>query len=103
MPRVREVIAHILHHTNAEAAESDPSQAPGVAGRAQLVRTTVGGFEADTRDLAIDALLQEITDAMPALPEAASFQRAITNMLGEPRPQLAIQGWVGKNQERRGG
>ena len=103
MPIVKELVAHILGHTNAEAATSDESQVPGVPGRAQLVRAAVGGLAADLRDLTVDAVLQEIAVAAPALPEAASFQRAITNMLGQPRPQLAIQTWVGKNQEQRGG
>ena len=103
MTVVKELVSHILFHVNAEAADSDPSQAPGVPGRAQLVRAAVGGLAADLRDLTVDEVLQEIALAAPALPEAASFQTAIMNMLGQPRPQLAIQTWVGKNREKRGG
>ena len=103
MPVVSEVIRHILHHTDAEAATSDPSQAPGVQGRAQLVRAAVEGLAADLRDLPIDEVLQEITLAAPALPDVASFQKALTNMMGEARPQLAIQAWVGKKREKLDG
>ena len=103
MPLVREVIRHILHHVDAEAATSDPSQAPGVQGRAQLVRAAVAGLTADLRDLPVDAVLQEIALAVPVLPEAASFQTAITNMMGEARPQLEIQAWVGTKREQIGG
>ncbi|KKN05891.1 hypothetical protein LCGC14_1082850 [marine sediment metagenome] len=101
MPVVKELVDHILHHTDAEDAERDPSQAPGVAGRAQLVRAAVAGLVDDARDLPVDAILQEVSAAAPALPEAASFGRALTNMVGEPRPQLRIQTWVGKNDEGR--
>ena len=103
MPVVKELVAHILYHVNAEASDSDPSQAPGVQGRAQLVRVAVAGLVNDARDLPIDKVLQEIALATPAIPDTASFQKALTNMMGEARPQLAIQAWVGEKQEQRGG
>ena len=105
MPRVRAIIGHILHHVNAEAADSDASQVAGVAGRAQLVRDAVRGLAADNRDLMLRDILQAIRDALPSRAERASFHRALVNMRDEggTRPQLAIQTWVGKAQERRGG
>ena len=103
MPVVKELVTHILHHVNAEAATSDSSQAPGVQGRAQLVRAAVADLVDDSRDLSADVVLQEIVLAAPTLPDAASFQKALTNMMGAPRPQLAIQAWVGTKREQRGG
>ena len=101
--KVQSLIAHILHHVNAEAADSDPSQVAGVAGRAQLVRSAVQGLRADPRDLAIRDSLQVIYDAIPDRAGRSSFRRAIENMRaeGETRPQLAIQTWVGKARETR--
>ena len=103
MPLVKELVAHILHHVNAEAATSDHSQAPGVQGRAQLVHVAVAGLVNDARDVPVGDTLQEIALAAPALPDTASFQTALTNMLDDPRPQLAIQAWVGTKQEQIGG
>jgi len=38
MATEQEEVAHILFHVDAEAATTDPSQTPGVVGRAQRVR-----------------------------------------------------------------
>lgn len=105
MPVVHRVIRHILHHTDAEAADSDVSQVAGVAGRAQLVRNAVQGLVADNRDITLRDLLQAIFDAIPSDLDRQSFRNAIANMRasGTTRPQLAIQAWVGKGQESRGG
>jgi hypothetical protein len=101
--KVRDLVEHILHHTNAEAAESDSSQVPGVAARAQYVRDTVRGFETDKRELSIDVALKEISDATSLSALQVSFKKSIANLLdaGETRPQLAIQAWVGKNRKSR--
>ena len=103
MAITKEVIRHILHHVNAEAADSDSSQAPGVAARAQYVRDAVRNLTADTKDNPRDTILQRISDDALSDAKQAPFRRAIVNTLGDSRPQLAIQAWVGKNQERRGG
>lgn len=105
MPLVKEAIAHILHHTNAEAAGSDASQVTGVARRAQLVRDAVQSFTADNRDLTLRDLLLAIYNAIPGRVDRDSFRRALVNMRDErePRPRLAIQVWVGKTRERRSG
>ena len=100
---VKGVIAHILHHVDAEAGDSDPSQKPGVQGRVQLVRAALQGLEADNRSMQLGDIVQEISDAIPNQAGRASFRRAIVNMQDDHRPQLAIQAWVGKNQEQRGG
>jgi hypothetical protein len=101
MPRVREVIAHILHHTNAEAAERDASQVAGVAQRAQLVRDAVQSFAVDNRDMTLSDLLLAIYNAIPSGADRDSFRRALTNIRAESgtRPQLAIQEWVGRRIE----
>lgn len=103
--QVRDLVGHILHHVNAEAAESDPSQVAGVAARAQYVRDTVAGFETDARDLSLDTILAAISSAASLSALQVSFKNSIANMRaeGETRPQLAIQAWVGKNRESRGG
>ena len=101
--KVQALVAHILHHVNAEAADSDPSQVAGVADRAQLVRSAVQGLRTDPRDLAIRDSLQVIYDAIPDRAGQSSFRNVLVNMRasGETRPQLAIQTWVGKNRETR--
>ena len=103
MPRVSDLITHILHHVNAEDSTRDPSQRTGVAARAQLVRDAVQGFRNDTRDISIRDILQAIYDAIPTRAGRVSFRRAIENMRskGGTRPQLAIQTWVGKARETR--
>jgi hypothetical protein len=100
---VKDLVKHILHHVDAEDAERDPSQVEGVAARAQYVRDTVDGFKTDARDVAVDKALGEFSTAASLSAVQASFKNSITNMLGEPRPQLAIQTWVGKAREQRGG
>ncbi len=103
--KVKDLVAHILHHVDAEAAESDLSQVAGVAGRAQYVRDTVAGFKTDTRELTKDAILVELSGAASLSALQVSFQKAMTNTRADDgiRPQLSIQAWVGKAQERRGG
>ena len=103
MPVVKEVVAHILHHVNAEAANRDPSQAEGVAERAQYVRDAVRNLTADSKDSSLDTILQAISGDALGGAKRAPFRRAITNMAGDSRPQLAIQEWVGRGQEARGG
>ena len=105
MPVVRQVIRHILEHVDAEAADSDASQVDGVDRRAQLVRDAVRGLVADDRDITLRNLLQAIYDAIPSRTGRDSFRRAMVNMrnAGTTRPQLAIQAWVGKAKESRGG
>lgn len=102
---VQDLMKHILHHVDAEAAESDSSQVAGVAGRAQYVRNTVAGFKADTRNLPLDVILEALSNAASLSASQAAFKRSVANMRaeGETRPQLAIQAWVGKNREMRGG
>ncbi len=103
--KVQDLVTHILRHVDAEDAESDPSQVAGVAARAQYVRDTVASFRADTRELSKDAILAELSDAASLSVLQVSFQNSVANMRdeGETRPQLAVQTWVGKNRERRGG
>ncbi len=103
MPVTKEVIAHILRHVNAEAADRDPSQAEGVAERAQYVRDAVRNLTDDTKDNPLDTILQAISGDAPGGSKRTSFRRAVTNMAGDSRPQLAIQAWVGKGEEQRGG
>lgn len=102
MPAAHQVIAHILHHVNAEAADSDPSQVAGVAERAQYVRDAVRSLATDTKDRPRDTILQAISDDALSNVKQASFRRSVVNMKGDDgvRPQLAIQTWVGKGLER---
>ncbi len=104
MPVVKDLVAHILRHVNAEAAESDPSQVAGVDKRAQYVRDALRGFALDQRELPLDTALQFVAGGAPTSPEQDSFKRVLGNIRDEVmRPQSAIQTWVGKNQERPGG
>ena len=99
MAEVSRVITHILHHVDAEAATSDPSQVAGVAKRAQMVRDAVESLKTDSRDLTLADLLIAIGDLVPGGSDKASLRRTLDNI--EQRPQLAIQAWVGKNVETR--
>ena len=101
MPVIKDTIEHILHHVDAEAATSDESQAPGVQGRATLVRQSVDALKTDNRNIPINDILLEIHNLAPSHSDRSSFRRAITNMrtYNIRTPQLAIQGWVGKNKE----
>ncbi len=100
--KVQDFVEHVLHHVNAEAAESDPSQVAGVPARAQYVRDTVSGFKTDTRELSKDAILVELSDAASLSALQVSFQKVVTNTRADDgiRPQLSIQTWVGKALEK---
>lgn len=105
MPVVKDLIAHIRLHVDAEAATSDSSQVVGVDRRAAYVIAAMDGLKADTRDLSIDAILVAVSSAAALTVDQASFQQAVTNQRndGEPRPQLAMREWVQTGKERRGG
>ncbi len=103
MPITKNVVAHILRHVDAEDAKRDLSQVAGVAERAQYTRDAMESQAEDTKANSIDTILQTISNDAPVSDMQASFQRSITNMMDDPRPQLAFQMWVGKAQEQRGG
>ncbi len=103
MVLARDVVAHILLHVNAEAATSDRSQAPGVAERAQYVRDSVTRLASDTRQRSRDKIMLAISDEAALDSKQESFRRAVKNTLGEARPHLGLQAWVGQDEERRGG
>ncbi len=103
MVLARDVVAHILLHVNAEARDSDRSQAPGVAERAQYVRDAVTRLSTDTRQRSRDKIMLAISDEAALDSKQASFRRAVDSTLGESRPHLGIQEWVGKGQEDRSG
>lgn len=102
--KVRDLVEHILHHVNAEADSRDSSQVKGVADRARYIQYMMRGFAADERELSRDAVLAEMSNAASLSAEQVSFKKAITNMRPDDgvRPQLAIQAWVGKAQEKVG-
>ncbi len=100
MVLARDVVAHILLHVNAEAADRDPSQAPGVAERAQYVRDAVTRLASDTRQRSRDKIMLAISDEAALDSKQDSFRRAVEDTLGQSRPHLGIQAWVGKGEER---
>ncbi len=103
MPVVSELVAHILAHVNAEddADPADESHVANFGRRAQLVRDAAASLRADGSDVTLRAFLTTLSDLVPGGPDRTSLRRALENMKGEgePRPQLAIQEWVGKGQE----
>ena len=103
MSIVKELVTHILLHVNAAAGDSDPSQVAGVTERAQYVRDAVQNLVDDSRDTPLDTILQTISDDASGDTKQAAFRRMIVNTLGDPRPQLTIQTWVGQGLEDRGG
>ena len=104
MTVVSDLITHILFHVNAEASDSDPSQVPGVARRAQYVRDVVAGLRSDSRELDLDTILSAISAEATDSTDRAGFKRMVENQrtVRETRPQLAIQAWVGQGEETRG-
>lgn len=103
--RVQDLVQHILLHVEAELADNNPSQVVGIVARARYVRRMLRVFRMDQRDMTVGDLLGEISNASPPASSQASFKRALGDMVltDETRPQLAIQEWVGKSKERRGG
>jgi hypothetical protein len=99
MALVKDVIAHILLHVDAEASDSDPSQAPGVQERAKLVRDAVATLKDDARDLTLANTILAIRGDVPGDSRKASLLRALDNIGDGTRPQLALRAWVGQNNE----
>lgn len=100
MESVRELTRHILFHANAEAAESDSSQAKGVQQRVEYVRSALRDFEQDDRKIDKYDFLAEVSTAASIGSGRASFRRVLAN--AEERgtsPRYAIQSWVGKGSE----
>ena len=92
---VRDEIAHILLHVEAEAKESDPSQTPGVAGRAQRVRVALESFKTDDRKLGrqqlLAALIRETGDS-----GLKGELNAIDKDDDGEKIRLSLQEWVGQ-------
>jgi hypothetical protein len=117
---VSEVVAHIIHHVDAEdTLIQDPSQKDGVKDRADYVKESQKDgvkdradyvkdafqpYEDDLRDLPIYAFLQEVAANAPPKQLRPRFRRVISNIeaIEDPRPRLAIQHWVGTEEEERG-
>ena len=100
---VQEWVEHILRHVNAEDAESDPSQVPGVDERAAYVRDTLGRLAFPPgQEMPRDTVLAGISAVAPGGPLRNAFRGMMTwtGSSESIRPQLSIQAWVGQNQER---
>lgn len=99
MAIVKEVIAHILLHVNAEIPDPlDEDQVVGVEERAQYVRDTLSSLTTDSSQKSESDLIQVISDKTTTDTKQDTFKRMLTNI--EQKPQLAIQDWVGKNREK---
>lgn len=104
MPIVSEIVDHILHHVDAEdTLIPDPSQVPGVRGRATYARQFFNSFLGDTRDLDQYVFLNEASGVAPPNPRRGSMRGmlAAAEAINDPRPRLIIQEWVGKATENR--
>ncbi len=97
MSIVKDEVAHILRHVNAEAATTDRSQAPGVAARAQKVRDALANRVTDKRDLARSQLLSDLVSLTDDPELKPLLSRIDANDNGE-RVQLILAEWVGKNR-----
>ena len=94
---VEEDTAHILFHVEAEAATSDPSQVPGVAGRAQQVRVLLNPFGSDNRTIGRGAWHNELR----AQPDNQSPLQQVLDDLEDnsnQRIRLVLQTWIGTNK-----
>lgn len=102
MRKISEEIAHILLHVDAETAEPDPSQAPGMAARANKIRRLLKSFETDQRVTSRDQLVGFLKQAAATDPELLA---ALTEFrLGEEgagqKLRLGLSEWVGKGRVR---
>ena len=92
---VRDEIAHIFLHIDAEDVLPDPSQLPGVSGRAQKVRTMLSKITGGGRTISRADFIAELEAANndPDLDtELAAFDK---NDDGE-RIHTNLSEWVGK-------
>lgn len=98
---VSELIAHILFHAEAEAADSDPSQKGDVRARIEYVRDVLADFKEDERKLDKYDLLREVSTAASLDSQRASFKRMLANVEanGDVDPRAAIQEWVARGNE----
>lgn len=94
MPKVSDEVAHILKHVEAEAKDSDPSQAPGMATRAQKVRDMLESLKTDQRDLTRKQLIVELRGTGDAgvkeMLDAIDADDPYSNL------RMWISEWVGK-------
>ena len=99
---VKEIIAHILFHVNAEVPDPlDEDQVAGVEERAQYVRDTLRTLTTNSSQKSEGEIIQMISDKTKTDSKQDTFKRALANI--EQKPQLAIQDWVGKNREKPDG
>ncbi len=98
MAQVKDLVAHVLLHINDEAnGSSDPSQVPGVADRADLVRRTLAFLATDEREISDDEFMVLLSALIPADPKDASLK---SNLADPARgySQFRMIDWVGKGE-----
>jgi len=97
MPKVSDVIVHILFHVNAEdSGMLDSSQVPGVAARATKVRDMLAPFENNQSNLTRKQLLIELKKTTD-VEIKARLDLMDEDDDGE-RIRFVLSEWVGKNE-----
>ena len=98
MDQVKDLVAHVLLHINDEAnGSSDPSQVPGVADRADLVRRAVAFLATDERDVSDDDFMVLLSALVPADANDASLKSNLADP-ARGRSQFRMVDWVGKGE-----
>ena len=97
MAAVKNEIAHILAHVNAEAATRDLSQSPGVEERAKKVRTALAVLVADARNLSRPEFVRELVSRTKDA-ELKSVMSKLSESDDGQRIRLILAEWVGKNR-----
>jgi len=97
MSTIKDELVHIFAHVNAEAATSDASQAPGVAGRAQKIRDALTPNANDTRDRTHSQFVSDLVGFTSDVTLKAIMNKLNPNDNGE-RIRLILAEWVGKNR-----
>ena len=100
MPIVSEVITHLLKHVNAEAANTDQTQTPGMSDRAQFARDSNTPLLSNNADVPIDGIYGLMITAVSGGADKASYVQVINDARtrGDQRPQLVVHGWVAREE-----
>lgn len=112
MTTIASLTTHILRHAQAEQASNDLSQIVGKDDRAVYAINVFKPYLKDKRDVDVYKFLKEVAGvasiSISPSPLCDSFLRLLVNIdlrdekeYDEKRPQLAIQAWIGKDQEQR--
>lgn len=97
MPHIKDTIAHVKLHVEAEMNDSDPSQFPGVRRRGQFILNALKRLERRSETVSSRQFLDLLDKELDGGVDNKSAKRLLSG--NHEKPQLAIQSWVGKGKE----